>query len=242
MHLGRNNAHHDYRMKNDDGTYHTLEETTVEKDLGVYIDASLSFTQHCQNKINTANKTLGCLRHTFKNMDSDIFLMLYKSLVRPHLEFSSCAWNPHLKYNIDALERVQRRATKLVPELTDLSYSDRLKKLDLETLEYRRKRADLLEVYRITSGIHTLSQDCQCVKCPDKTMLQPSLSTTTRGHSRKLQVQSASGPRKHYFSTRVTSAWNSLSEKTVNSQNINSFKNNLSKEIGGSKFDFKFSY
>ena len=242
MHLGSNNQRHEYRMKKDDGSYHTLESTTVEKDLCVFIDTSLSFTNHCQNKVNTANKILGCIGHTFKNMDAEIFLLLYKSMVRPHLEFSSCVWNPHHKYNIDALERVQRRATKLVPELRDLTYTERLQKLNLETLHYRRTKADLLEVYRITNGHHHLNQHCRCEKCPSKTMLQPTLSRNTRGNSKKMQIQVGTGPRKHFFSQRISPFWNSLSEKTVTSQNINSFKNNLNSEIAGMKFDFKFSY
>ena len=75
--------------------------------------------------------------------------MLYKTLVRPHLEFASTVWSPHHKYNIDATERVQWRATKMLATLQDLSYRQRLEKLKLKTLEYRRRRADLLETYQI---------------------------------------------------------------------------------------------
>ena len=75
-------------------------------------------------------------------------------MIRPHLEYCSCIWSPHLKYNIDAIERVQRRATKIVPSLKNLTYTQRLERLNLETLEYRRRRADLLETYRILNGIH----------------------------------------------------------------------------------------
>ena len=193
-------------------------------------------------KINTANRTLGYLRHTFKHIDSEVFLLLYKSLVRPHLEFSSCIWSPHQKYNKDSIERVQRRATKMIPWLKDLPYEDRLRKLNLETLAYRRNRADLLETYRILNNIHIIDGDCHCLKCPQKHMFMPSLGITTRSNTRKLQIQEATGVRKHYFSSRTTDNWNNLSEKTVTSDTINSFKNNLKNEIGGEMYSYKFSY
>ena len=173
-------------------------------------------------------------------MDEELFALLYKALVRPHLEYATCIWSPHLKYNIDAVERVQRRATKMIPSIKDLSYTDRLKKLKLETLEYRRKRADLLEVYRILNSQHNLDLHCHCQICPNKEMLTPTLSKTTRGHSKKLQIQEATGPRKHFFEARVASLWNQLSEITVSSKNITTFKANLSKDLPN-KFHFKFS-
>ena len=241
MHLGKNNPNHEYSMYNEDGSIHKLEPVNVEKDLGIHIDDKLKFTNHCQNKINSANRTLRYIRHTFKYLDENMFLLLYKSLVRPHLEYGSCIWSPSLKYNVDAIERVQRRATKMVPSLRDLPYTERLEKLNLETLEYRRRRADLLETYRIIHGVHSIDQDCCCSSCPDKSMFTPSLSRSTRGHSHKLQIQEATGVRKQFFSSRVAESWNKLSEKAVSSPSINAFKNHLSKELSN-KFGFKFSY
>ena len=241
LHIGKNNPESRYYMHNEDGSLHKLESVDVEKDLGVYTDKDLKFTTHCQNKINTANKMLMYIKHTFKFIDENMFLLLYKSMVRPHLEFASTVWNPHLKYNIDAVERVQRRATKMLGTLADLSYTQRLQKLKLETLEYRRRRADLLEAYRIMHGIHDIDQSCHCAVCPDKQMFPPSLAENTRGHQMKVQIQHATGLRKHYFSTRVAHLWNSLSPKTIRSKSINIFKHNLSHELPD-KYTHTFSY
>ena len=119
---------------------HILEEVAVEKDLGVKIDNQLKFSDHVQAKVNTANKTMGFIRHSFQYLDKEIFSLLYKALVRPHLEFASCVWSPQHKYNRDAIERVQRRATKCVPGLYNLSYSERLRELKLETLRVQKEK------------------------------------------------------------------------------------------------------
>lgn len=242
MHLGTNNNRRDYEMIGSDNTPHILEKTEVEKDLGVYIDSKLKFTTHCQEKVNKANRILGYIRHTFKHMEKNTFLLLYKSLVRPHLEFGSCIWSPRHKYNIDSIERVQRRATKLIPQIRDLPYTERLKHLNLETLKYRRTRADILETYRILNNQHEVDTDCHCTVCPTKSMLTPSTYTSTRGHSRKLRIQAATGARQNFFENRVSKVWNNLSEQTVSSKNVNTFKNNLFKDIGHTRFDFTFSY
>ena len=241
LHLGKNNPQARYYMHNEDGSLHKLEVAEEEKDLGVHTDKDLKFTTHCQNKINTANKMLRYIRHTFKYIDEDMFLLLYRSLVRPHLEFASTVWSPHLKYLKDAVERVQRRATKILPTLSEQSYTQRLHKLKLETLEYRRQRADLLELFRIKKNLHILDQSCHCSVCPNKEMFPSSLSTSTRGHPEKIQVQHATGIRKHYFSSRVTPVWNSLSTKTINSKTISIFKNNLSHELPD-KYSYTFTY
>ena len=204
-----------------------------------YTDCSLNFSEHCQNKVNSANKTLRYIRHTFKYMDEDMFLLLYKALVRPHVEYATCIWNPYLKYNMEMIERVQHRATKIVQSLKDLSYSDRLKKLNLETLEYRRRRVNLLEtyMYKIKNGDHIIDQSCYFCVCHGKKMFTPVLSSATRCHDRKLQIQEATDIRKHFFSTRLTKAWNNLSQNSVSASSVNSFKNHLSKELLN-----KFSY
>ena len=80
-------------MHTTDGNLHKIEETELEKDLGVNTDNKLKFTEHCQIKINTANKVLRYIRHTFQHIDEQMFLLLYKALVRPHLEYASCAWS-----------------------------------------------------------------------------------------------------------------------------------------------------
>ena len=86
--------------------------------------------------------------------NEEIFVPLYKSLVRSHFDYGMSVWTPHLVKYIKAIESVQRRATKMIPAIKDLSYSERLKKLKLPTLAYRRARGDMIEVYKIVTDIY----------------------------------------------------------------------------------------
>jgi len=104
--------------------------------------------QHCKEKINTAYSYLRIIKINFIRLDEDAFVMLYKSLVRSHLEYANL-WNPHRLGLIKDLEKVQMCATKLVISIKNLTYKDRLKKLKLPTLKYRRIRGDMIEVYKI---------------------------------------------------------------------------------------------
>ena len=84
--------------------------------------------------------------------DKSLIVPLYKAIVRPHLEYCIHAWSPYLRKDIDMLEKIQRRATKLIPGLTDLRYEERLNECGLKTLETRRLRGDKKEVFKILNG------------------------------------------------------------------------------------------
>ena len=84
---------------------------------------------------------------------------MYKAIVRPHLEYCIQAWNPYLRKDIDMLEKIQRRATKLIPRLRDLTYDERLKECGLTTLETRRLRGDQIEVFKILNGYENIDSN-----------------------------------------------------------------------------------
>ena len=91
------------------------------------VDCKLKFDDHITTKVNKANSILGIIRRSDKYLDKDTFLHLYKALVRPHLEYANAAWSPKTQKQINLLEGVQRRATKLLPKVNDMEYIDRLK-------------------------------------------------------------------------------------------------------------------
>ena len=90
-----------------------------------------------------------------------ILLYLYMTIciVRPHLQYCIQAWRPYCKKDIDKLERIQRRATKMISELRDLSYKSRLLRCGLTTLETRRLRGDQIEVFKIVNGYEDVDRN-----------------------------------------------------------------------------------
>ena len=126
-----------------------IANTMEEKDLGIIIDNKLNFQNHINKQVNKANQKLGLINRSFKYMDNDMFLQLFKSLVRSHLEYGSTVWSVANKKEAIIIENVQRRATRLIKEIQHLSYGNRLKHLGLPTLQYRRIRADVVETFKI---------------------------------------------------------------------------------------------
>ena len=94
------------------------------------------------------------MRRTFKYLDTKSFLVIYKTLVRTHLDYASSVWAPYKMKYIEKIESVQKRVTKQFPGMKNLSYPERLKKLGLPTLAYRRIRGDMIEVYKIIKGCY----------------------------------------------------------------------------------------
>lgn len=119
-----------------------LKTVSQEKDLGIIIDDSLSFETHIHEKVKKANALTGMIRRTFTYMDKNIYKTLFTTIVRPHLEYGAPIWNPYKIKLINLIENVQRRSTKQVPGLRDLPYKERLRRLKLPSLKYRRYRGD----------------------------------------------------------------------------------------------------
>ncbi|XP_076058549.1 uncharacterized protein LOC143035563 [Oratosquilla oratoria] len=135
-----------------------LQSTTEEKDLGVYVTPDTSPTEHISKAAAKANSMLGKTERTFTCMDKEIFLALFPTLVRPYMEYAVQAWSPYKKKDINIWGKFQRRATKLVPQLSELPYNERLDALGLTTLQERRTRSDMTEVFKMLNG----DEDIDC--------------------------------------------------------------------------------
>ena len=214
---------------------HELEHVFEENDLGVIFDSELSFDAHISTQVRKANTIVGLIRRSFAYLDCKSFKRLYTSFVRPHLEYAQCVWAPHLKKHTNMLENVQIRATKLVDGLSKLSYSDRLKRLDLPTLAYRRIRGDLIETFKHfnTYDQHVISSSFQ----PKERI--------TRKHKYQLHERipkdGTRGIQSNSFYFRVARQWNNLPEKVVDATNVELFKNRLDEfwQDNALKFDYK---
>jgi hypothetical protein len=217
----------EYSLKNS-----RLEATETEKDLGVTVDPKLTFEGHMLEKVRKANTVMMVIRNTFTYLDKESFLLLYKALVRPHVEYCNQVWHPNLQKHIDMVENVQRRATKLVPGLRDMSYEERLKKLDLPSLAYRRLRGDMVEAFKIVNNKY------------NSQLAQEILTINTRGtrsNDRNVQVKFAhSNIRKKTFSNRIPKYWNKLPQHVVSAENVATFEARLDRHWNN--LPLKFNY
>ena len=144
LHTGHGNLDLNYKMGD------TVLDTTVkEKDLGVTISVDMKVSEQCGIAASKGNQIIGLIRRNITDKDKNLIIPLYKAIVRPHLEYCIQVWRPYRKKDIDMLECKQRRATKIIPELRDLSYEECLKECGLTTLETRRLRGDQIEVFKI---------------------------------------------------------------------------------------------
>lgn len=203
-----------------------------------FIDNRLKFDTHITTKINKANGILGAIRRAFSYLDKKTMLLLYTSLVRPHLEYANPIWSPRFIKDKTMIENVQRRATKMIPEIKDLTYEERLKALNLPTLAYRRIRGDMIETYKILNSKY----DDKVSKFLPLHRENVTYPERVRGHSKKLyQREYKLGIRKNTFSYRIVPPWNSLPERLVSAPSTASFERRLDKfwSTQDIKFDFK---
>ena len=202
------------------------------RDLGIIADNKLKFDKHIAEIAKRANSGLASIKRTMKFVNKETFNALYKSLVRPILEYCAPVWNPYKIKQIKTLESVQRRATRLVKEVKNKSYTERLLSLDLPTLSYRRRRGDMITTFKILHGM---------IDTDRKIFFERSTSAT-RGHNLKLfKFASSSSLRKNYFSNRVINEWNNLPATVVNAKSVSEFEKLYDDFCGSEKYEYEYT-
>ena len=201
-----------------------MEFTVVEKDLGVHVTPDWKSEVHVAKVAAKANSMVGRINRSFEFMDIGMFKAIYPSMIRSHMKHAVQAWSPHLKKDINLLESVQRRVTKLVDSLRGSTYEQRKIALGLTSLEERRARGDLIEVFKIIHGFENIQRD-------------KFFKLDREVHSRELKiyVPQVVNRRNKFFDIRIINQWNELPPTLVDRQPIGTFKSGLDRYLDSAR-------
>ena len=218
LHIGRDNPRLKYSM---DGS--EISTVQVEKDIGFWVSEDLSTATHVQKGRCKALAEINRIRRNFSFIDKRAFCILYNQRIRPHLDYGMAACPPGTSAEAKALEAVQSKATALVYGLRAKNSEDRRQTLGLMTLQQRRERGDLMEVYKILNGLTKIDPSAFWEVRPERNGIRLVKELATSGRRQ----------RQNFFSYRVVQKWNLLPAEIKTAPSLNCFKNRLDERILG---------
>ena len=195
------------------------------RDLGVYIDSKLNWTFHYSLVTKKAKQLCAWVLNTFYSRDRNTMLILFKSLIRSRLEYSCEVWSPHLIKDINYLEQVQRTFTSKIIGFKDLNYWDRLKKLELYSLQRRRELIIIIHVFKIKNGIYPNTFDLNFKVHKRTNSIKAILKPLPRVRGKLLTTYEES------FIIKSCKLWNILPSHLTQLSSLSSFKTQLHKFV-----------
>ena len=184
--------------------------------------SDLKWSKHVEHIVHKANKVLGLLKRTVGGKNKDIFSNLYKTLVRPILEYACPVWSPHLAKDIHEIDKVQRRASRIAlnQRRQEMAYEERCKLLKWNSLVRRREFLSLVECYKIVFNLNGLNFSDYFELCRN--------TKTRSNHPYKIQTKLAKlNCYKHSFFVKIIKSWNDLPCNVIDCRdrpNVKKFK------------------
>jgi hypothetical protein len=229
MHFGRTNPLFEYEMAGQ-----KLDTVDSERDIGVTICNNLKPSLQCAKAAGTARTVLGQISRSFHYRDRKTFVKLFITYVRPHLEFCTPAWSPWTVADIDCIEKVQKKMVSMVSGLQATTYEGKLSELGLESLETRRRNADIYTMHKLVHGVGDVDIE---------NWFEKSVGTmVTRARTDALNVKSKNGTlelRRNFFTMRIVKDWNSVPAEIKNISVPGKFKVELKKWQDGGRIEMQ---
>ena len=224
MHIGRKNKRFEYTM---DGV--RLGVVEEEKDLGVWMESTMKPTRQCEAAAKQANAVLGLIAKSFHYRSAKTLVPLYKTFVRPKLEYAAAVWSPWLEKDVEMLERVQKRLIRMISDASGETYEDKLKSIGLTTLKERRTRGDAIETFKTLRGFNRVQRETWfSIQRGDERATRANTEVQEDGEKRRRDVlvkQRANLEiRKNFFTLRAERTWNALPGWVQEQQTVNGFK------------------
>lgn len=223
LHLGYRNPDYQYSLHPE-----VLAPVEVERDVGIMISSNMKPSTHCRDISRKATFVLNQILQCFHYRDRNVFLSLYKQRVRPILEFGSPVWNPWLKADKDCIEKVQIKAVNAISGLKGKSYEEKLKEINLMSLDMRRLKADLIQTYKILNRIDDVKPETWFQTVGENPVRQTRLTDYSLN---LIKTRSRLDIRGNFFSQRVIVPWNNLPTTVKSKPTISAFKKALDKHL-----------
>ena len=217
----------------------TINTVQKVKDLGLYISNDLKWNSYIEQTKYKADRLANILLRTFKTHDLKIYKTALKTYIRPIVEYNSSIWSPYHLTQIRLIESVQKAYTKRVCKklnITFSSYNDRLSIMEIDSLEYRRLKCDLILLYKILNK--TIHVDTNYIFF--KSHIQGKYNLRRNSLNLQKPPLSKTAIRTNFFCNRVIKTWNKLPDSLVTSPTLSIFKARLNKTDLKTYYKFLF--
>ena len=232
MHVGGRNRGFKYKMAGQD-----LGETELGKDLGVLVSDNLKPSAHCSKAAKKANAVLGQITRAFHYRTKHVLAKLFKAFVRPVLEYAVAVWSPWTEGDCEVLEKVQKRAIRMMCDVRGATYEEKLKDAGLMLLKERRLRGDMIEVFKVVKGINKVNRE-EWFEMVEEGQRRKSQNMVENNEGEVEHRQDVIKKerfhlevRKNFFTVRVADCWNNLPEYVKSATNVNMFKGRIDEHL-----------